>query len=177
MVGSTGAGKTTLAREIADRLDLEHIELDSIHHQAGWCRLPVDELRERTIDAISSAERGWVMCGGYDTAIGPIRIVVADTIIWLDLPRRISLWRTLIRTLKRVTTRQELWNGNRETAASLLSLDPEKNIVLWSWVSHAKRRNRYQASVDNGDWDHLTVHHLKSRAAVEAFKQAQLAGM
>jgi adenylate kinase family enzyme len=36
VVGTTGAGKTTLARGIAALLELPHIELDAINWQSGW---------------------------------------------------------------------------------------------------------------------------------------------
>src|SRR5690242_2172625 len=36
VVGTSGAGKTTLARRIAALLELPHIELDAINWQAGW---------------------------------------------------------------------------------------------------------------------------------------------
>ena len=51
VVGSSGAGKTTVARQLADRFDLEHIELDAIFHQPGWEPLPDDQFIERVTGA------------------------------------------------------------------------------------------------------------------------------
>jgi adenylate kinase family enzyme len=36
VVGTSGAGKTTLARRIAALLELRYIELDAINWQSGW---------------------------------------------------------------------------------------------------------------------------------------------
>ena len=48
------------------------------------------------------------------------------------MPRvvRRTLWRGLLRT--------ELWHGNREDLRNLLRRDPDQNVVLWSWTSHAR---------------------------------------
>ena len=42
------------------------------------------------------------------------------------------------RTLLRIVKRERLWNGNRESWRNALSRDPLRNIILWSWNSHAK---------------------------------------
>ena len=53
--------------------------------------------------------------GAYRSKLGHLTIDAADTVVWLDLPRRIWLPRLLWRTLGRVVLREELWNGNRES--------------------------------------------------------------
>jgi hypothetical protein len=45
----------------------------------------------------------------------------ADTVIWLDPPRRTVMRRVIWRTIRRVAGRAELWNGNRERWRNLLT--------------------------------------------------------
>jgi hypothetical protein len=68
-----------------------------------------------------------------------------------------------------VTTREELWNGNREPWTNLYSLDPEKNIVLWAWTRFAGVTVKYETCMTDGSWSHAVVHRLQTRAEVTAF--------
>ena len=40
VAGTSGAGKTTLARAVAEVLDCSYVELDSLHHGPGWTKRP-----------------------------------------------------------------------------------------------------------------------------------------
>jgi adenylate kinase family enzyme len=47
IVGSTGTGKTTYARRLAEVLGVPHTELDAIAWQPAWTILPREEFRAR----------------------------------------------------------------------------------------------------------------------------------
>ena len=109
VVGTSGAGKSTLARALAGALGADFLELDSVYHQAGWVPLP-REYRAR-VASVTAGER-WVIDGNYSK----VRDVVwarADTVVWLDLPRRTVMRRVIWRS-SGASGRVELWNGNRE---------------------------------------------------------------
>ena len=166
VVGSSGAGKSTLARAIADRIDGHHVELDELFHQAGWIPTPTPELR-RNVAAALDVDR-WVVCGNY-TKVADLVQGGADTIVWLDLPRWLVISRLIRRSVKRAITREELWNGNRESWRNLISRDPERNVVLWSWQHHHRYRQRYEDFATGKFWAHAEVHQLCSRRDVQQF--------
>lgn len=144
VMGTSGAGKTRVARRLAASLGVPHIELDALHHRAGWQQAPDPEFQDEVRQAAATSS-GWVADGNYESRLGAV-LANADTYVWLDYPRRVVIWRLVRRTLVRVILRRELWNGNREEWRGLFSRDPRENILLWAWTTHATKRRRYEAA-------------------------------
>jgi adenylate kinase family enzyme len=166
VVGTSGSGKSTVARELALVLGVPHLELDGVFHQPGWKQLPEVEFR-RVVGAAVAAD-GWVMDGNY-SAVRPLIWARADTVVWLDLPKRTVMRQVVWRTVRRAVTRQELWNGNREPLRSLLTWVPEESIISWAWHNHAKFRDRYGAAAADPANAHLAFVRLTSRRAIARF--------
>lgn len=163
VVGASGSGKSTLAREIATRLGVPCVELDAIFNQPGWTPLPDDEFARRV--AAAAAGDGWVIDGNYSR----VRHLVwarADTVIWLDLPRRVVMRCLAWRTIRRVATRAELWNGNRERWRNLFSLSRDRSILAWSWHHYPVLRERYGAAMRDPAYSHLAFVRVTGRAGL-----------
>ncbi|GBF04397.1 adenylate kinase-like kinase [Deinococcus aerius] len=159
VVGTTGSGKTTLARAIAAQLGLPHGEQDAWNHLPGWREAPLDQFRAR-VDAFT-AQPAWVMDGNYGKArdLGWTR---ADTLVWLDYPGQVVFWRLLRRTLRRVLTREELWNGNRERLWEQLT---GGGIFAWFFRTHWRRRRETPELL--AQFPHLRVVRLRSPREAE----------
>jgi len=134
--GTSGSGKTAMARRVAASFGVPHVELDGIFHQPGWTELPDEEFRSR-VTAVAD-EDGWAVCGNY-RQVADVLLARADTLVLYDLPRRTVMQRVVRRTLSRAARREELWNGNKERWRNLVSRDPEVSIIAWSWTTHAAR--------------------------------------
>jgi adenylate kinase family enzyme len=166
LVGVPGSGKTTVGRELATSLGVPFVELDSIFHQPDWHELSREDFRERVADKVAAPR--WVVDGNY-SAVRDLVWDRADTVVWLDLPRRLVVRRIILRTVRRAVTRERLWNDNREPLANLYRLDPEKNIIRWAWVRHAVYVERYDAAMHDSVFDHLHFVRLRSTAAINAY--------
>jgi adenylate kinase family enzyme len=135
------SGKTTLGRELARRLELPFVELDSLAHGPNWTETPDDELRARVEPIVASD--GWVIDGGYWGKLGDLVLRNADVVVWLDLPVRVWLPRLVRRTVRRVVRREELWHGNRETVRNFML---RRDSLLWYTLRNRPRRRRVYPS-------------------------------
>jgi adenylate kinase family enzyme len=155
VIGPSGSGKSTLARTLAQQLDATWLELDSIYHQADWTPLPVEEYQRRIAEFVQG-ER-WVVDGNY-SEIQDLVWEAADTVEWIDLPRRTIFPWLVRRTLRRVGRGEELWNGNRERWWFLIDPRPSRNILLWQLTAAGRQRLRNRMRLQDPRWAHLVVH-------------------
>lgn len=160
MVGNSGSGKSTLARALALRLRVPHVELDAIYHQPGWTPLAQEEFARRV--GAAAAGDGWVMDGNY-SAIRELIWARADTVVWLDPPRRTVMRRLVVRSVRRAISRAELWNGNRERWRNLVGRDPESSLIVWAWQKHAVYQQRYAAAALDPAWAQVQFIRITSR--------------
>jgi adenylate kinase family enzyme len=139
IASASGNGKTALGRALAKRLGVRFVELDALVHGPNWTETPDDELRGRLAPIL--AEDGWVVDGNYTSKIGTLVLDAADTIVWLDLPTHVWLWRLLRRTHRRVSGREQLWNDNKETW--LTAFWGRKSLFGYALSQQPKRRREY----------------------------------
>ena len=172
VTGNSGSGKTTLARLLASDLGIPHVELDGLYHGPGWTPADPDKFRARVRAA--TAEPAWVIDGNYTSIVGQILRDRAGLVIALDLPRWRVMARITRRTLARIVTRAELWNGNREQWRNLLTLDPDNNIVLWAWTRHRKYHQRAVAEEHVEHRQGPPTVRLASPAQVRRFRRLLL---
>lgn len=171
IVGDSGSGKTWLGERLAAQLGLPHVEIDALYWQPDWTPLPDAELRARVAAVV--AEASWIIDGNYGSKVQPMILEAADTVIWLDLPRRQVMTAVTRRTLDRVIRRRPLWNDNRERIRDLLRWKPEENIIRWAWVQHPRHRSRYTKLMADPTHADLTWIRLRSRAEVTDWLAAQ----
>jgi adenylate kinase family enzyme len=160
MASASGNGKTTLGRELARRLGVQFVEMDALVHGPGWVDTPDDELRAQVEPIVASD--GWVIDGPYRGKLGDLVLDAADLIVWLDLPMRVWLPRLVRRTARRVCTREELWNGNKESLVNVFW--GGDSLLVWAVRSHRRRRRVYPEAL--AKW---RVARLRTPAEVERF--------
>lgn len=159
IVGPGGAGKSTLAGRLAERLGLPLIHLDALYWRPGWVEPPKDAWRQ-TLATLLQGE-AWVMDGNYGGTLDQ-RLAACDTVLLLDLPPWRCVWRVLRRRLRhRGATRPGMAPECPER------LDAAFLYWIATWRLHrrpAMRRQLHEAAARGVD-----VRVLQSPRAVEAF--------
>ena len=160
--GSTSSGKTTFSRVLAERMGVPLVELDALHWGPGWSEMPLPAFRERVSTAL--AGDAWVVDGNY-SAVRDLTWGRADTLVWLDYPLRVILWRLFTRTNRRIRSREDLWNGNRERfATAYLSTD---SLYVWVFRSYWRRKRTWPRALAEPAFRHLAVHRFRSPSAAD----------
>jgi adenylate kinase family enzyme len=135
VVGSGGAGKTTFAVELGERLGLPVIHLDHHYWKPGWVPMPEVEWTEHQRQLL--AGDSWIVDGNYGSTFA-VRFARADTVIILALAR----WRCMLRVLGR-------WWLHRGEAIQAPGC-PERfspQFLRWVWNYPKRDRKRLQEAL------------------------------
>jgi adenylate kinase family enzyme len=140
LMGCSGSGKSTFAKQLEEELGYPAIELDSFFHLPGWQQKPSERFKEEVSEVLDQSDKlagGWIVDGNYLSKLDDLVTSRADVVIWFNLPKAKVMSRVIKRSIRRAVTREELWNGNRENILNLLKWSPEKNIIRWTWTQHS----------------------------------------
>ncbi|MEV6192166.1 adenylate kinase [Streptomyces sp. NPDC051920] len=139
VVGVTGAGKSTLARTLGERLGLAYHEMDALCYDGpDWA---VNGSFAEDVARLVAGPR-WVVDSLGRPEVRDLLWGRADTVVWLDYPRHVVAPRVVCRSLRRSARREVLFGGNRETWRGWLS--PE-HPVRWSWSQYTGRRQEIES--------------------------------
>lgn len=158
IIGPGGAGKSTLARQIGERLRLPVIHLDSEYWHEGWQETPKEDWA-RIVGELAQRE-AWVIDGNYGGTM-QLRVAAADTIIFLDLPPPLCAWRAFRRFRQyRGRTRPDMALGCPEKL--------DLTFLRWIWNYRRDRRPGILATM-NQYAEGRRLMHLQTPAQVRHF--------
>jgi adenylate kinase family enzyme len=156
IIGSGGAGKSTLARRLGGTLGVDVIHLDSLYWRPGWEEPPKSEW-SRTVDDMIQ-KRSWIMDGNYSGTLEK-RLVACNVVIFLDLPRSTCVWRVVKRAFRyRHQTRPDMAAGCPEH----LTLQ----FILWIWNYPSRTRPKILRMLEDIQ-PRKTVFRLQSQAEID----------
>jgi len=130
IVGCGGAGKSTLARQLGQLLDLPVFHLDAELWKPGWV-MSTDEEEQIRLKQLVEKE-AWIIDGNYGSTMA-VRFAAADAIIFLDFPR----WICVMRILKR------WWRYRNKTRPDMANDCPERlDIYFLRWIWNYRKTSR-----------------------------------
>ena len=157
IIGCGGAGKSTLARQLGERLNIPVVHLDKLFWKPGWVEITPAEFDEALAKELEKPR--WIMDGNFNRTM-PQRMERCDTIIYLDFSR----FACLRGVLKRVLTtygkvRPDMGEGCPER------IDFE--FLKWVWNFNKNKRQRYYHLLNEAEG--IETIALKNRRQVKRF--------
>lgn len=130
IVGCSGSGKSTLARQLGEMTGLEVIHLDRLYWKPGWVESSKEEICGKVVESVKGGS--WIIDGNYGSVM-EINLAAADTIIFLDFPTWLNLWRVTKRRFQyRIRQRPDMTEGC-----------PEKiHLEFYQWIWSYPRRHK-----------------------------------
>ena len=162
VIGSGGSGKSTLSKRLGKALDLPVIHLDTLYWSPGWIEPDKVQWAETVRKLIGQAT--WIMDGNYSGTLAE-RVAACDTVVFLDLPRIVCLWRVLRRLAKhRGKPRPDMADDCPERL--------NVTFLLWIWNYPNRSRRKVVALLEKYRATKNVIH-LRTRGEVERFVCAQ----
>ena len=155
VIGATSSGKSTLAKQLADCLDMNFIELDALHWEPNWKEASLEDFRARVEAALRQAER-WVVAGNYHV-VRDLVWTKAEAVVWLDYSLWVIFWRLWNRTWSRWWYEEELWNGNRERIWWHFKLWSDESLFKWLFKTYWRRKRETPELLAMPEHRHLKV--------------------
>lgn len=164
VIGTTGSGKTIMAQNVAEAIDGTALDIDDFHWQPGWVERKPEEMIEM-FRKVLQAKR-WTLAGNHSRT-RHFTWAQADTVIWLNYPFYVNFLRLFWRTIKRVTTKEEVMPGCVETFRSqFLSKD---SLLIWFFQTFWKRKKQYRQILAQEEYQHLTVLEFRHPRQAKSF--------
>jgi adenylate kinase family enzyme len=159
IIGSGGSGKSTLSATLGQRLALPVIHMDALYWQPGWQEPEKPDWQAR-VQVLCQGER-WVMDGNYSGTLAQ-RLAACDTVILLDLPPLLCLWRALWRGFRyRGRVRPDMAEGCPEQL-------PDPAFLSWIWNYPKGSRPKVMELLDAHRQGRRIIR-LRSRREVRQF--------
>ena len=157
LIGCGGAGKSTLARKLGEKLDLPVVHLDKLFWLPGWVERDRDEFDD--LLRAEMAKPSWIMDGNFNRTL-PERLAQCDTVIYLDFHRITCLWGVIKRNF---TTRGKVRPDMGEGCPERIDFE----FMKWVWNFNKNKRESYYKMLN--EVENIETIVLKNRRAVKLF--------
>jgi len=159
IIGCGGAGKSTLARQLGEKLNLPVVHLDKLFWHPGWVESTKEEIDEKIMAEMAKPQ--WIMDGNYNRTL-PQRVKYCDTIIYLDFSRMACLLGVFKRVITTYgTVRPDMGEGCPERF--------DWEFLKWVWNFNKEKREKYYRLLNETKGVETIV--LKNRRMVKRFLQ------
>ena len=160
LIGNAGAGKTTFAKKLSQKLHLPLVHLDSLYWCGNW-----EHLSRDAFDAILQSELEkpqWIIDGNFNRTILHW-LQYCDTVFYFDVPTITYLAGITKRTLTHLGKVRPDMGGNCIEHFNSQKISLYRNVLTFN----RQHRKDYYALLDHIDGVNVII--FKNRRQVNAF--------
>jgi adenylate kinase family enzyme len=158
---SAGVGKSTFARKLGELLEVSVYHLDALYWKPEWKEASLEEFADDQQKIVSLDQ--WIIEGNYSNTYD-IRVQNADTIIYLELPLIVCLYRVFKRWIQNIgKTRPDMGEGCKEK----LDFQFLKFICTTYYPRKKKMESRLQAFKGTGSQKNIIK--LKNKKEIHSY--------
>lgn len=158
IIGSSGAGKSTFSRRLSEITNIEILHLDKLYWKPNWTE-PSKEEWKATLEKAMRGEM-WIMDGNYSNTLD-LRLPACDTVIFLDMPRTVCVYRVL----KRVALS---YGKTRLDMAENCAEHFDWKFIKWIWDFKNRSKPKMEKLLEQFKYE-KTIIRLKSKREVKRF--------
>lgn len=160
IIGCNASGKTTMAKKLAQKLNLPLIHLDKLYWRYNWTHATDEEFDELLEKELKKSE--WIIEGNIKRTL-PTRLNYCDTVIYLDFPA----WICVLSAIKRLICSH---NKSRQDMGGVCIEKFNVNAFKFIhsiWSFNTKNRRDYYEMINKQN--NVKVIILKSRKQVDKY--------
>lgn len=162
IIGNAGSGKSTFAKQLAQKLQLPLVHLDKLFWQDNWKHISREEFDTKLHTELKKEH--WIIDGNYNRTL-PHRLQHCDTVFYFDLPTTVCLWGITKRVFENYGKTRLDMGGNCEERFDQQKLLLYRNVFAFN----RQHRKKYYEMLKKAD--HATVIVFRSRKQISHFLQ------
>lgn len=166
IVGTSGSGKSTVAKLISEKLSIPYVEMDRIFWKPEWTTPSGEEFLSLLDSELK--QDSWILDGNYTSSV-PIKWKEVQVVVWIDLPFSITLYQAVKRAMIRSITKIELWPNTGNTESFIKSFLSKDSIILWTIQTYSKVKLRLEGYMEDDQYSHIKFVRLKSKKEIKNF--------
>ena len=167
VVGVSGSGKSTFAKQLAYTLNFPYIEMDALYWRPHWQEASTQEFLQQITSALKRDR--WVLDGNYHSKTVAHKWQRADTVIWLNYGFCRTLWQVCWRCVQRAWTKQELWPGTGNKESFYRSFFTRDSVIWWMLTNYHHNQTRYEQAIHSPQFTHLHFYRLTNPKQSQEF--------
>lgn len=162
IIGSNGAGKSTFARRLSEKLNIPATHLDRLYWCGDWQVVPHDVFLERVEQTMQAPS--WIIDGNNLRSLDK-RLEKADTLFWLELPPALCVWNVIKREMRcKGKARPDMPESCKSR------IDPDFLRIVWRF--NAKNRKKIHEMLQQ--FPMVKVYHFRNYRQIRKFLEGEI---